>query len=473
MFGIVFGIYIYRKDFNISLTELRFKLDKEIRGGKIMRQIKLITLLIALLSFVGSAFSQDDFYPSSKKKSNNKEGVTNGSGDESVSEDDYSTASDYYIDNRENEREQAYNDRMGITDSTTYYEDENGNLRITNNYYSGDNYDFENEYYDYEYSSRIKRFRRNTGNYGYYDDYYTNYYWYDYDPYYYGTSIYSSFNWWNPRNTRWNAGWSYYGGWSLGWSWGWGYSGNFGYCGTGNYGYNGWYGSSYWGGHHHHHDYYASNNYYNSYDHNSHYYGKRKRGSSSSSYGARSGGSPLAVKSKTAGKTFGEKYESAIRNNPGKYGTNTKSGTRPLKNFGDVRTGRSDDYGKSTPRTNPYTKSGTNNNAYTKPRTTTKSNTGYSRPNTSYTRPRGSSTRPSGGNKPSYTKPSYSKPKTYSKPKSYNRPKPTARPSYSKPSGKSYNRGGSSTKSRTSSPSRSSGTKSRSSSSRSSGGKRR
>ena len=244
-------------NFNIALTLFRIIINTEkIIGGYIMKPIKFITLTLTLFSFLGSALAQDDFYPSSKKKSD-KSNNQEKSGNETVSEDEYSTATDYYIDSRDKEKEEAYNERMGITDSTTYYEDENGNVQITNNYYNGDNYDFDNEYYDYEYSSRIKRFRRNNGNYGYYDDYYTNYYWYDYDPYYYGTSIYTSYGWWHPRPWGWNAGWSYYGGWSWGWSWGWGWTGNYGYCGVGNYGWNGYYGSSYWNGYNN--GYYSSN----------------------------------------------------------------------------------------------------------------------------------------------------------------------------------------------------------------------
>lgn len=419
-----------------------------------MKTIKLITLSLTLLSFLASATAQDDFYPSSKKKSD-KDGVNIKTDEEIISEDEYSTATDYYIDNREKEKEAAYNKEMGITDSTTYYEDENGNVRITNNYYSGDNYDFENEYYDYEYSSRIKRFRRNNGRYGYYDDYYTNYYWYDYDPYYYGTSIYNSYGWWNPNPWGWNIGWSYYGGWSLGWSWGWGYTGNYGYCGTGYYGYNGYYGHHHHG-HHGYNDgyyggYYASNNYYNSYDHNSHYYGKRGGVSNYSGYGGRKSNSFSPITSLVASsspvkkpRTFGQKYEVAVKNNTVKHNTNLVT-TKPRVTGKNVY---------ATPRTNGSIRS----NTYNKPRTTPKSNTGYtkgkvyskpgyskpsstSRPN--YSKPKTTYNKPKNHSKPSYSKPSYSKPKsTYNKPKS-------SRPSYSKPSG-SYNKsrsGGSKTKS--------------------------
>ena len=182
-----------------------------------MNTIKSIALLLSTLMFLGNVSAQDDFYPSSTKRTDNNMNTTNGSTEKIVSDDEYSTATDYYIDAKKKEKEEAYNTQMGITDSTTYYEDENGEVRVTNNYFNGDSYDFENEYYDYEYSSRIKRFRNKQGRYGYYDDYYTNYYWYDYDPFYYGTSIYTSYGWWNPSPWNWNLGWSYYNGWSLGW----------------------------------------------------------------------------------------------------------------------------------------------------------------------------------------------------------------------------------------------------------------
>jgi hypothetical protein len=51
------------------------------------------------------------------------------------------------------------------------------------------NYD---DYYDYSYASRIRRFQYSPFN-DYYHDFYTNRYWYDYNPGYWGSSIYN--NW--------------------------------------------------------------------------------------------------------------------------------------------------------------------------------------------------------------------------------------------------------------------------------------
>ncbi len=97
-------------------------------------------------------------------------------------------------------------------------------------------------YYDYSYSSRIRRFHRDWVSFGYYDPYFTNMYWYNYDPYFYGTSIYmgynslifpSSYYSWGYR--PW--GWAQYGyGWGYGNPWG-------GFWAGHQYGY--------WSGYHH------------------------------------------------------------------------------------------------------------------------------------------------------------------------------------------------------------------------------
>lgn len=108
----------------------------------------------------------------------------------------------------------------------------------------------------------------------------------------------------------------------------------------------GWYGSSYWAGYNHgFNDGFYAGNYYNSYDRNSYYYGHR--GNTSSGYtgygkGTRPSGSSVAnINSipRTAGpsKTFGEKYETAVRNNT--LNTNGNVGTsspRPMNNAGNV-----------------------------------------------------------------------------------------------------------------------------------------
>ena len=55
-----------------------------------------------------------------------------------------------------------------------------------------------NDYYDYSYSSRIRRFHRPMYNSGYYEGLYTDYFFYNNDPFYCGTSIYYGYNWNSP-----------------------------------------------------------------------------------------------------------------------------------------------------------------------------------------------------------------------------------------------------------------------------------
>src|ERR1700740_2291380 len=67
-----------------------------------------------------------------------------------------------------------------------------------NNPYYKDRAYSPDDYYDNQYASRIKRFYNPTNGLGYYDSYYTNSYFYNQNPAYYGTSIYSSYNFWGP-----------------------------------------------------------------------------------------------------------------------------------------------------------------------------------------------------------------------------------------------------------------------------------
>lgn len=130
------------------------------------------------------------------------------------------------------------------------------------------------DYYDYAYSARIRRFGEHSGSWNYYDPYYTNMYWYNYNPYCFGQSVYTTYNWWGYGYSSWNQPHSWYNPWYSPWyspvsafnpwhwhnpwfwqspfspSWGW----------TSGWG-GGWAGGSY---------------YYNSYDPNSHYIGPRK-----------------------------------------------------------------------------------------------------------------------------------------------------------------------------------------------------
>ena len=63
------------------------------------------------------------------------------------------------------------------------------NISYENNY----------DYYDYSFSSRIRRFHQPMYYYNnYYGGIYTDYYWYNNNPYYWGTSIYYGYNWHYP-----------------------------------------------------------------------------------------------------------------------------------------------------------------------------------------------------------------------------------------------------------------------------------
>lgn len=145
------------------------------------------------------------------------------------------------------------------------------------------------DYYDYQYASRLRRFNNPVYGLGYYDDYYTNYYWYNGNPAYYGTSIYTSYNWWGP-----SFGYGSYGpswGFGVGYNWGYpyGYSPYYGYNPYG-YGYDPYGYNAYWNGYYNgfysglygynpygynpygYNPYCGGWGYYNSFDANSGYY---------------------------------------------------------------------------------------------------------------------------------------------------------------------------------------------------------
>ncbi|MES2764199.1 MAG: hypothetical protein V4677_18425 [Bacteroidota bacterium] len=163
------------------------------------------------------------------------------------------------------------------------------------------------DYYDYEYATRLKRFDNNIGGLSYYDNYYTNSYFYSGNPYNYGVSVYNGYSWWGSsyNNYSYNPSVSFYS------SWGWGYGNQFNmyngynpymagyaqgynngfsngmygnYYGYGNpYGYGGYYGDPYAYGGYGGYGYGGYGNpynngwgYYNVYDNNSSYtYGPR------------------------------------------------------------------------------------------------------------------------------------------------------------------------------------------------------
>lgn len=194
------------------------------------------------------------------------------------------------------------------------------------------------DYYDYEYAARLRRFNSPNPCAGYYDNYYTNAYYYNQNPNYYGTSVYNSYSFWGPSAYAYNYCPSSYFYYNSGWAWGtgmyygnpygspygmgyydpwanqgWGYNP---YCsynpgwnsGWGGYGYNPYgynpygyanngygYGNGYGNGN-------GNNNYYfNSYDENSYYYGPRHNPTSTDGRVPGSGG-----------PAFGERYADAV-----------------------------------------------------------------------------------------------------------------------------------------------------------------
>lgn len=198
-----------------------------------------------------------------------------------------------YYNNPNTDADDYYTSKKSTTQTTT---NSDGSVtNITNNYYDRDfNYD---DYYDNEYSVRLRRFHNNIGSYGYYDDYYTNSYWYTGNPYNYGSSIYLGYNFWGPTYTTfsYNPSYNWYS--NMGWGYdpwynpynytnpyyGAGYYGG-GYYGASYYGYNPYgygaygagYNQGYWNGYNNgYNDAYFGNNYFNSYDNNSYYYGPR------------------------------------------------------------------------------------------------------------------------------------------------------------------------------------------------------
>ena len=75
---------------------------------------------------------------------------------------------------------------------------------VENNYYYGDG----DYIYDYYYASRIRRFHSPYVSYSYYNSYYTDCYWYTYEPSFWGMSIYLG-SMWNPVGLTISFGYPY------------------------------------------------------------------------------------------------------------------------------------------------------------------------------------------------------------------------------------------------------------------------
>ena len=251
------------------LNRQLIKMSNSVKTHMTMKKLSLIAL-VSMLYMTSCSTGQytasreyDDVYYTSEDK---VQPQSSSSGQ--TSPDNYSGR-----ENTENNERFSYENEESRPDYTTT-EEKDGNTYVTNNYY----YD-EDDYYDYAYTSRIRRFYHPYG-WSYYDSYYTNSYWYDYNPYSWGVSIYLGYNFWHPHH-----------------SWGWGFGYGYPYYAHSHW-YDPWYSPYYssWGGYNHGYyhgyqhgymdGYYAGlyngtfNPYYfNSHDSYSYYYGPRHKGS--------------------------------------------------------------------------------------------------------------------------------------------------------------------------------------------------
>jgi hypothetical protein len=102
-----------------------------------------------------------------------------------------------YQDNSYVKKKQHYRELIKVEDSIA--EQENFNAEELQGEYDVNYAEFDEEdYYDYAYSARLRRFYHPVVYRDYYADYYTNLYWYTYDPFCWGTSIYLGYSWWYP-----------------------------------------------------------------------------------------------------------------------------------------------------------------------------------------------------------------------------------------------------------------------------------
>ena len=362
--------------------------------------------------------------------------------------------------------------------------DDAGNTYVTNNYY--------NTNYDYQYSSRIRRFNYCNSGYNYYNPWFTNSYYYG-SPYGWNTNIYYGNYYSGYANNSYynncmnccsnNNYWNNYG------------CNNYGYGGYGYYGnnYNGYYGNGW--------------NYYgNGYGNNSNYGNYYGEQTAANSYSGNHGGgmSSNSLTGSNYGNSSSEDYNNVTaivkKINPAMNGSENSNTSSTATTTSNTSVNNSKEIGSynvlansmkvpsydnslsslsnnnkfenhdlNATRTTPTKKGNSNyisrepasiNNSRgtssawkTKPSTTnTKNfNNGASRPNNNnYTRPSNNSTRPYNASKPnnSYTRPSTTKP---------NNNRYGGSSSTYKPSSNSGSRSSAGSSRSSSSPSRSSG----------------
>lgn len=273
--------------------------------------------------------------------------------------------------NRENNNRQVYNENGYDTTERAYtdydtetFVDEQGNVFINNFYFS--------DTYDYWYSSRIRRFYRPMYHAGFYDPFYTNMFWYNFDPFYSGVSIYMGYGafpiyypgyYWNPA-FHWSYGRPFY---SHRW---WRFYDPFHPFGYSHF-HNPFFA--------YHHPFYFSTHYahfghfgspyfyqyiYNSRDRSNYHYGPRGGGGSTTRIREESGG--------MAG-TFAERFEASTAR-----GTSPAPGDVALGGRSAARSGGDQDASKSgeAPSTRPQRGGATSGQTVNQPRTAGVTSTG-------------------------------------------------------------------------------------------------
>lgn len=248
------------------------------------------------------------------------------------------------------------------------------------------------DYYDYQYSSRIRRFHGPSFGFGYYNNYFTNSFWYSSNPLHCGVSIYYGYNFWDPF-----------------------YYDPFYH----SYAYSPFYYQPFY--HHHHHGYYGHHGYhghhggllayaptyYNSYDNNSIYYGPRENN-----------------KNKTP-ERFASLYREEVKNR--KPQATYSKGNFENDKKPNYNVQQTTEFGSRRPTSNKINNSINSNskvnNSFSKPVFNQSVNTNKKPQNI----------------KPTYSKPSYNKP-VYSKPSKTKKPfednsikTPSSNKTYSKP----------------------------------------
>ncbi len=228
--------------------------------------------------------------------------------------------------------------RGQLADSRDFRNDESG--IVINNYYDD---------YDYYYSSRINRFHRSYAAFGYYSPVFTDTYWYNWQPFSWGVSIYgrSGFGFGYSINypVYYGGGYNNWYGYDYGWydpyygsSWYRGYD-PFYYSwyspvviniNLGNrWGHNHWYGNNYWYGYRYR-PVYNSYNYYN-------YYSGNRYTSRDYSY---SRSTPMNNRTNTGGVTRRESVPVSGRDaNPAVNRTNAARAPMPSRSSTAPRTG--------------------------------------------------------------------------------------------------------------------------------------